>query len=119
MLLFQRTQRHSYFLGKKRPGFHSSERHLASIFIFIVNCPVSWHNVAVIALIVLFLSFGAPNQPGSILIGMLIILTYLNSGAAVYVALCFELFCGGLQNILNVISSIVMVTEGASSKTDI
>lgn len=92
---------------------------LATIFIFIANCPVSRLNVVVVALIVLFLSFGAPNQPGSILIGMLIILTYLNSSAAVSMALCFELFCGGLQNILNVISSIVMVTEGVSSKTDI
>ena len=92
---------------------------LATIFIFIVNCPVSGLNVAVIALIVLFLSFGAPNQPGSILIGMLIILTYLNSSAAVYMALCFELFCGSLQNILNVISSIVMVTEGVSRDTQV
>ena len=87
---------------------------LATIFIFVANCPVSRLNVVVIALIVLFLSFGAPNQPGSILIGMLIILTYLNSGAAVSMALCFELFCGALQNIMNVISSIVMVAEGES-----
>ncbi len=27
-------------------------------------------------------------------------------------ALCFELFCGSLQNILNVISSVVTVAEG-------
>ncbi|MEE1160135.1 MAG: cation:dicarboxylase symporter family transporter [Atopobiaceae bacterium] len=91
---------------------------LATIFIFVANCPVSRLNVVVVALIVLFLSFGAPNQPGSILIGMLIILTYLNSSAAVSMALCFELFCGALQNILNVISSIVMVTEGASRDTN-
>lgn len=84
---------------------------LATIYIFVANCEVSWINVAVIALIVMFLSFGAPNQPGSILIGMLIILAYLNSDAAVSLALCFELFCGGLQNILNVISSVVTVTE--------
>lgn len=84
---------------------------LATIYIFIANCDVSWINVAVIAIIVMFLSFGAPNQPGSILIGMLIILTYLNSDAAVALALCFELFCGGLQNILNVISSVVTVAE--------
>ena len=87
---------------------------LSTIFIFIANCRVSWLNIAVIALIVLFLSFGAPNQPGSILIGMLIILTYLNSSAAISMALCFERFCGGLQNILNVISSVVTVAEGES-----
>lgn len=84
---------------------------LAAIYISIANCEVSWFNIAVIALIVLFLSFGAPNQPGSILIGMLIILTYLKSDSIVSMALCFELFCGGLQNILNVISSVVAVAE--------
>ncbi|SEO91321.1 dicarboxylate/amino acid:cation symporter [Denitrobacterium detoxificans] len=84
---------------------------LASIYIFIANCEVSWFNIAVIAAIVMFLSFGAPNQPGSILIGMLVILTYLNSDIAIALAICFELFCGGLQNILNVISSITTVAE--------
>ena len=84
---------------------------LASIYIFVANCEVSWLNIAVIALIVMFLSFGAPNQPGSILIGMLVILTYLHSDIAISLAICFELFCGGLQNILNVISSVTTVTE--------
>ena len=84
---------------------------LATIYIFIANCEVSWINIAVIALIVMFLSFGAPNQPGSILIGMLIILAYLHSDSVVSLALCFELFCGGLQNILNVISSVVTVAK--------
>ncbi|HAM16609.1 MAG TPA: hypothetical protein DCP91_12295, partial [Eggerthellaceae bacterium] len=63
------------------------------------------------AFIVMFLSFGAPNQPGSILIGMLVVLTYLNSEAAISLALCFELFCGSLQNILNVISGVVTVAK--------
>jgi len=82
---------------------------LATIYIFVANCEVSWFNIVVIAGIVMFLSFGAPNQPGSILIGMLIILAYLNSDIVVALALSFELFCGGLQNILNVISSVVTV----------
>ena len=84
---------------------------LATIYIFVANCEVTWFNVAVVALIVVFLSFGAPNQPGSILIGMLVILTYLNSDDVISLALCFELFCGGLQNILNVIGSVVVVAE--------
>ena len=91
---------------------------LAAIYIFVANCEVSWFNVAVIALIVAFLSFGAPNQPGSILIGMLVILTYLNSDTIVALALCFELFFGGLQNILNVISSVVTVTENESREAN-
>ena len=89
---------------------------VAAIYIFVANCEVSWINIAVIALIVMFLSFGAPNQPGSILIGMLVILSYLNSDAVVSLALCFELFCGGLQNILNVISSIVTVRVRSVSR---
>ena len=72
---------------------------------------MSWFNVAVVAFIVVFLSCGAPNQPGSILIGMLVILTYLQSDTSIALALCFELFCGALQNILNVISSVVAVAE--------
>ena len=84
---------------------------LAAIYIAVANCEVTWFNIAVMALIVMFLSFGAPNQPGSILIGMLVILTYLNSDIAISLALCFELFFGGLQNILNVISGVVTVAE--------
>ena len=84
---------------------------LATIYIFVANCEVSWFNVAVVAFIVVFLSCGAPNQPGSILIGMLVILTYLQSDTSIALALCFELFCGALQNILNVISSVVAVAE--------
>ena len=76
----------------------------------------SWLSVVVIGLIVLFMSSGSPNQPGSILIGILIVSTYLASQADIQMALCFELFCGGLQNILNVISSVVAVTENASAE---
>ncbi len=92
---------------------------LATIYIFVANCEVSWINVAVIALIVMFLSCGAPNQPGSILIGMLVVLTYLNSDTAISLALCFELFCGGLQNILNVISGVVTVAENERRESGI
>ncbi len=84
---------------------------VTAIYILMANCHVSWIDIEMIALIALFLSFGAPNQPGSILIGTLIILTYLKSDSIVSLALCFELFCGGLQNILNVISSVVTVAE--------
>ncbi|MBQ3328852.1 MAG: cation:dicarboxylase symporter family transporter [Eggerthellaceae bacterium] len=84
---------------------------LAMFSIFITNSEVSWLNVVVVGLIVLFLSCGAPNQPGSILIGMLIVFAYLNIDGGVSMALCFELFCGSLQNIINVISGVVTVTE--------
>ena len=89
---------------------------LAVLYIALTNASASWLNIAVIALIVLFLSCGAPNQPGSILIGMLIIFAYLNSDVAVSMALFFELLCGGLQNITNVISGVVMVAENEATE---
>ena len=84
---------------------------LAVFYIFITNSPVAWFNIAGIGVIVLFLSFGEPNQPGSILIGMMIVFAYLDSESAISMAMCFELFCGSLQNVLNVISGIVTVAE--------
>ena len=83
----------------------------AMFYIAMSNTEVSVLNIIVIAIIVLFLSFGAPNQPGSILIGTMIVFAYLNVNDTVALALFFELFCGGLQNIINVISSIVSVAE--------
>ena len=82
--------------------------------IFVSQSEASWLSVIVVGLIVLFLSSGSPNQPGSILIGILIVSTYLASEADIQLALCFELFCGGLQNIINVISGVVAVAEHAS-----
>jgi len=84
---------------------------VAVAYIFFASDEGTWLSVVVVGLIVLFLSSGAPNQPGSILIGILIISTYLASKADIEMALCFELFCGGLQNIINVISGVVAVAE--------
>ena len=89
---------------------------IAVAYILFANNEGSWLSVVVIGLIVLFLSSGSPNQPGSILIGILIVSTYLVSQADIQLALCFELFCGGLQNILNVISGMVAVAESASAE---
>ena len=85
-------------------------------YIMFANGEGSWLSIAIMGLIVLFMSSGSPNQPGSILIGILIVSTYLVSKADVQMALCFELFCGGLQNIINVISSMVAAVESASEE---
>ena len=53
------------------------------------------------------LSLGAPNQPGSILIGTLIVTMYLNSYDMLCAAICSEAFLGSAQNIVNVIGDIV------------
>ncbi len=62
-----------------------------------------------LAIIVLFLSLGAPNQPGSILIGTLIIISYLTTTHIICVAVYLEVIFGSLQNIINVLGDIVSV----------
>jgi len=82
---------------------------LALMFISFLGTSVSWFNILVIAVLVIFLSFGAPNQPGSILIGLLIISLYLGEEGMVPAVICMEVFFGPVQNIVNVIGDIVTV----------
>ncbi len=89
---------------------------IAVAYILFAGNEGSWFSIVVVGFIVLFLSSGSPNQPGSILIGILIVSTYLVSQAGIQMALCFELFCGGLQNIINVISGMVAAAESASAE---
>ena len=79
------------------------------IFIFMMGIHVSLLQIIGIAVLVLFLSIGAPNQPGSILIGMLIITFYLQANELVVVAIYAEVFFGALQNMINVAGDIVTV----------
>ena len=82
---------------------------LALMFIFATDMNLSWIHVVELALLTLFLSYGAPNQPGSILIGTLIITMYLNSFDVVCVAIFSEAFLGSAQNLINVIGDIILV----------
>ena len=70
---------------------------------------VLWEYV-LIAMLVVFLSFGAPNQPGSILIGTIIIINYLNVPRLIPVAIYCEVLLGTVQNLVNVVGDIVMVS---------
>ena len=49
-------------------------------FIFLLGIEISWLQIVGIAFLILFLSVGAPNQPGSIMIGILIITLYFSAG---------------------------------------
>lgn len=84
---------------------------IAMWFIFLTDIKVAWLNIVVICALILLLSFGAPNQPGSILIGTLIIVTYLNSFDLLAIAFILEAFLGSVQNMINVISCMVTVAE--------
>ena len=63
----------------------------------------------VIAILVVFLSFGAPNQPGSILIGTLIVAMFLQGDVLIPTAVYLEVFLGAIQNLINVTGDIVTV----------
>lgn len=78
-------------------------------FIFLLGIEISWFQIIAIALLILFLSVGAPNQPGSIMIGMLIITLYLHADELILIAIFSEVFFGWLQNIINVLGDIVTV----------
>lgn len=78
-------------------------------FIFLLGIEISWLQIIGIAFLILFLSVGAPNQPGSIMIGMLIITLYLKADELIIIAIFAEVFFGWLQNIINVLGDIVTV----------
>ena len=82
---------------------------IAMLLIFLMGIEASWVQVQVIAVLIFFLSFGAPNQPGSILIGTLIIITYLKAEDMASFAIYMEVFFGTFQNIINVIGDIVTI----------
>ena len=77
--------------------------------IFMLGIEISWLQIIGIAFLILFLSVGAPNQPGSIMIGMLIITLYLKADELMIIAIFAEVFFGWLQNIINVLGDIVTV----------
>lgn len=78
-------------------------------FVYATGTELSWFSFIGLAVLVLFLSLGAPNQPGGILIGMLIITMYLNTPEVVCAAIYLEAFFGIAQNAINVIGDIVMM----------
>ena len=82
---------------------------MAMLFIFMMGNSASWYHVLVIAILVVFLSFGAPNQPGSILIGTLIVAMFLQGDVLIPTAVYLEAFFGGIQNIINVTGDVVSI----------
>ena len=82
---------------------------IALVFVFVTGTDVTWVNLIGVAVLVLLMSFGAPNQPGGILIAALLITTYLHSYDMVCVAIYVEALFGSVLNIVNVIGDIVVV----------
>ena len=79
------------------------------LFIIVGDISVTWLDLIMIVTMVVFMSMGAPNQPGSVLIGMTIIINYLNAYDMVAVAIYLEVFLGSVVNLINVTGDIVTV----------
>ncbi|SEP56090.1 Na+/H+-dicarboxylate symporter [Lachnospiraceae bacterium NE2001] len=79
------------------------------VLMFSSNAEVSLLDMLLIGILVFFLSLGAPNQPGSVLIGLLIVLSFMQSSELISTAFICEVFFGGLLNLVNVIGDIVTV----------
>ena len=75
---------------------------MGMLFVFMMVSQASWFHIIVIGIMVVFLSFGAPNQPGSILIGTLIIALFLKADMLIPTAVYLEVFFGAIQNLINV-----------------
>ena len=82
---------------------------MGMLFIFMMVTSPSWFHIGVIAVMVVFLSFGAPNQPGPILIGTLIIALFLKADVLIPTAVYLEVFFGAIQNLINVTGDLVTV----------
>ena len=72
----------------------------------VINLP----DMLLIAFLILFLSVGAPNQPGSYLIGLTIIAQYMGISGFISSAIIGEVLFGSVINMVNVIGDIVDVT---------
>jgi Na+/H+-dicarboxylate symporter len=92
---------------------------ISMLFIYTLGVNVSWLHIIGIAILILFLSLGAPNQPGSIVIGMLIITFFLQADELISIAIYAEVCFGAIQNIINVIGDIVTVAIEENKETQL
>ena len=81
------------------------------LLVFCSDAEVTPLNMVMVGILAIFLSLGAPNQPGSVLIGMLIILYFMNADDLISNAFIAEVLFGSMLNIVNVLGDIVTVYE--------
>lgn len=90
---------------------------IAMLCVFMIGATLHWTSIVAIAALVMFLELGAPNQPGGILVGTLIIITYINVPDLLRMAIYLEVLLGSAQNLINVISNIVTIVEDEGVRT--
>ena len=82
---------------------------IALMLMFTTGSGISWLDVAMVGLVIFFLSLGAPNQPGSILIGLIVIFSYMNALDIIALAIYSEAIFGSLLSAANAAGDIVTV----------
>lgn len=91
---------------------------LGLMLTYYCDIPLTLNGILVIGTLVLFLSLGAPNQPGSCLIGMLIIISYLGIPEMIAFAIITEVAMGNVLNLINTVGDIVTVAvDDAKNKS--
>ena len=79
------------------------------MLILVSGTTISYLGIAAIAIIILFMSLGAPSQPGTFAIGSVIVFTFMQTYDLLTLAICMEVLLGGMVNIVNVVGDIVTV----------
>lgn len=81
----------------------------AMLYIAINSTPLSAVEVTAVGLLVLFLSLGAPNQPGSCLVSLSIVMLFLKAPDLQTIGIIAEVFFGGILNLTNIVGDIVTI----------
>ena len=84
---------------------------IALVFMFTNQESVHIMTVILIATVIFFLSLGAPNQPGSMLIAFSLIMKYIQSSRLMALAIICEMLFGTFVNLINVTGDIVSVIK--------
>ncbi len=82
---------------------------IAMLYIAINSTPLSIGDTISVGILVLLLSLGAPNQPGSCLVGLTIVMVFIGAEELCTIAIIGELFFGGILNLTNIAGDIVTV----------
>ena len=82
---------------------------IAMLYIAINSTPLSLGDTIAVGLLVLLLSLGAPNQPGSCLLGLAIVMIFLQATDLATIAMIAEVFFGGILNLINIVGDLVTV----------
>ena len=83
---------------------------IAMLYVAINSTPLTLGESIAVGILVLLLSLGAPSQPGSCMVGLTIIMFFLQAqDLTTTVAIIAELFFGGIVNLVNITGDLVTI----------